>query len=479
VQVLLADQLGRLRIVASEGEHVAEGRLRSARRRQVFTSQQPVFVSPRSSPGDALAIYPLVGGGDSVGVVEVVAPSQAIEERREVLEAVVAQSAAVFASAREKQDSENALRAIGAMLQLAGDLMRSETPVSAVRATVQLCHQYLGVPIAGLLPDRSGVGWFVAAVRGIGSRKRSEFRTSSAQPGVRASRDVETNRLASRFRAIVGCDHVDAVRAEDAVLLVANASPAYGEFLDSAGSLLDRALDHVGAVSWAHLRNDNLDLGIAWTAHELRGPLVGARAALDHLLNAKGGVKNRELLHQTRAELQQLADLVDPLLRWSAGSGVLRRRPSDLVRIAGEAVASCRLEFGERLVVVEAPERLRVRADPAQLRLALANVIRNALIYSPPASPVEVVVRKKDGVAQVCVKDRGPGVPAAERHLIFDPFARGRASLHARGGKGLGLFIASRIIDAHGGTIRVRSARPGATFCIELPREKRRATSTS
>jgi signal transduction histidine kinase len=121
-----------------------------------------------------------------------------------------------------------------------------------------------------------------------------------------------------------------------------------------------------------------------------------------------------------------------------------------------------------------------VQADGPQLRGAIGNVVRNALAYSPSSAPVTVVVEDRGAVVRVRVRDRGRGVPEEERHLIFDPFARGRAGNGVRDGRGLGLFIARRIIEAHGGCIGLRAARPGAEFCIELPTfGKGRASSAS
>ncbi len=146
------------------------------------------------------------------------------------------------------------------------------------------------------------------------------------------------------------------------------------------------------------------------------------------------------------------------------------------MRIVREAVESCSLEFPDRSVIVEGPDGVPVRADAQELRGAVANVVRNALGYSPPTTPVIVCVETDGDVARVLVRDRGPGIPAAERHLIFDPFARGGAADGGRGGKGLGLFIARRVVEAHGGVIGLRPVRPGAEFCIELPLADGRST---
>jgi len=354
------------------------------------------------------------------------------------------------------------------MLELSAALLRAETPAAAVRSAVQGCFAHLRVPLVGLLPDRAGTGWFVAAARGIGVRRGDIVRSIEGVSALQLGRSTRS-RLTVRVAQVVRNDRVEAIAAGGAVLLAMDVRPDHRAFLRTAGSLLSEALTHLGAVGWAQMRNDNLDLALAWTAHELRGPLVGARAALGHVRIDDQGPKSGELLQQTRNELEQLADLVGPLLRWSAGSSSLRKRQVDLVQVVGEVVMSCRNEFDHADLVVRAPDTLLIRADARQLLGAIGNVVRNALTYAPQGSSVAIDVEADGESARVRVRDRGPGVPAAERHLIFDPFARGRLTSETRGGKGLGLFIARRIVEAHGGSIGLRSVRPGTEFCIELP----------
>jgi signal transduction histidine kinase len=177
----------------------------------------------------------------------------------------------------------------------------------------------------------------------------------------------------------------------------------------------------------------------------------------------------RELLRQTNQELSYLSELVDSLLRWSIGASGLRRRRTDLGRLASEAAESCMLERGERRVEVTSSRPATVMADGKHLRTAVSNLIRNALQYSPWDHPVSVVVQGGPGCVRLTVKDDGPGIPLAEREVIFDPLARGEAGRASRAGTGLGLFIARRVAEAHDGRIWVDSTGPGATFHLELP----------
>lgn len=468
VQVLLPDQAGRLRVFAADGAPVAGGRLRSSRRRQVFGSLTPQRIPVNEPQGWSIGIYPLVADDLAIGVMEVAAPSRHLEERREVIDAVIGQSANVFRSVVDGQERTSTVRSMGIMLRLATDLLRAESPSSAVRSTVQRCFEQFGTPVVGLLPDRSGSGWFVAAVGGVGARRRATLVRYAEEISALGRSSATRDRLTDRFAAIVGRDHAETTDAGGAVLLTVDVKPGRRAILQMACSLLSESLDHIGMVEWARMRNEHLDLALACTAHELRGPLAGVRVALDHVEIDDPGPQSRELLRQTKDELGQLAELVDPLLRWSAGPNSLQTREVDLVRLVREAVASSSLEPERAEIVIETPDRLMVCADGPQLRGAIGNVVRNALAYSPPSQPVTVIVEDLEALVRIRVRDRGRGVPPKERHLIFDPFARGRDADGVRDGRGLGLFIARRIVEAHGGRIGLRPADPGVEFWIEL-----------
>lgn len=481
VQVLLPDRAGRLRLFAADGAPVAGGRRRSSRRRQVFGSLTPQRIPVNDPQGWSIGIYPLVADDLAIGVMEVAAPSGHLEERREVIDAVIGQSANVFRSVVEGQERSSAVRSMSIMLRLATDLLRAGSPRSAVRCTVRRCFEQFGTPVVGLLPDRSGPGWFVAAVGGVGAKRRALLVAYAEEISALGRSGSTRDRLAGRFAAVVGRDHAEATDAGSAVLLTVDAQPGRRAILQMAGSLLSESLDHIGMVEWARMRNEHLDLALACTAHELRGPLAGVRVALDHVEIDDPGPQSRELLRQTKDELGQLAELVDPLLRWSAGPNSLHTRQVDLVHLVREAVASSSLEPGEGSdVIIETPDHLMVRADGPQLRGAVGNLVRNALAYSPTSQPVTVVVEDLHAFVRIRVRDRGRGVPLEERHLIFDPFARGRDAEGVRDGRGLGLFIARRIVEAHGGRIGLRPADPGVEFWIELsPSGEGRSLSAS
>jgi K+-sensing histidine kinase KdpD len=436
----------------------------------VFRTGHAIHVPIQGSVGVSLGIFPLIHDEDTLGVVEVLGPTAMVQGRVDVLTALVGQSALVLNSAHLQSEAERALAGMNSLLQLASEFVWAATATEVIRLAVRACHDQVGVPIVGLLPDRDGWGWFVAAGEGVGSRKRATLHAS-----VRTSQgEVDGKRLRlpllrARFRHAVGGRQVVALRADPAVFLLSDVPDGHDDFLNGIESLVKGVIPRLGRLG---SRPSPSEMGIAWTAHELKGPLMGARAALDR---ATAGTareeEGRELLRRTKEELGQLSDLIDPLLRWSTGAEVLKRRRVDLVEATREAVASSCLGMPPHRVVVDAPDRLFVRADPLQLKSAIANVVRNALLYSPPDSSVNVRMDFEHRRARLVVSDSGPGIPDEEREAVFGPFQRGGSHGMARTGSGLGLFIARRVLEAHGGSIALRSSKTGASFVLELPEE--------
>jgi signal transduction histidine kinase len=134
-----------------------------------------------------------------------------------------------------------------------------------------------------------------------------------------------------------------------------------------------------------------------------------------------------------------------------------------------DSVSTAAIGQDEVPVVAHVPASVpTVRGDGERLRQVLANLIENAVKYSPAGEPVEVRVAREDGMVHLSVSDRGPGIAADDQRLIFEKF--GRVTGGSKPGTGLGLFIARSITEAHGGTLTVSSAPGrGATFTVTLP----------
>lgn len=216
----------------------------------------------------------------------------------------------------------------------------------------------------------------------------------------------------------------------------------------------------------------DLDRALVVAAHELRDPLLGARAAVEHVLtDAPLSTDDAALLRRTEQELTQLAGTVEALLRLGVGTARPRRRRVDLVGLTRQAISSCSLRPGPERVRFRAPERLHVAGDPVHLRTAVENVVRNALAYSPRGSVVNVDVTAAGDRAEVSVRDRGAGLAQIARlpDPTADPTVERAPAVD--GGHGLGLFIAQRIMDAHGGDISCHASPdgPGTVFLLRLP----------
>ena len=205
-------------------------------------------------------------------------------------------------------------------------------------------------------------------------------------------------------------------------------------------------------------------------SHDLRTPLATIQAALDGLQDAGIALDERDraaLLESVRVEHARLKRLVENLLdlsRLQAGAAapVAEVWPAD--ELVDEAVTSLP---GRGRVFVTRPEQApNVRVDAVQIERVLANLLENALRYSPPDEPVTVALDTVAGELVIRVSDRGPGIPEAERERVFAPFHRLEGREH---GAGLGLAIARGFAEANGGRLEIVPGRSGTTFVLSLP----------
>ena len=200
-------------------------------------------------------------------------------------------------------------------------------------------------------------------------------------------------------------------------------------------------------------------------SHELRTPLTtitGSLSALrDDSLAEKAAVR-REILANALEASDRLDEIVEDLLslsRFESGMLVLVRRPTELAELARAAISRAGPELSSRSVEVRAAEDELALVDPALAARLAANLLRNAARYSPPDSPLDLVLESRPGALAILVRDHGPGLPPEELVSVFSKFARGRAA--RGGGLGLGLAICRGIAQAHGGGIVARNASGG------------------
>ncbi len=210
-------------------------------------------------------------------------------------------------------------------------------------------------------------------------------------------------------------------------------------------------------------------------AHEFKTPLTSIRAATTSLLSApeQSLATRMELLGIADEEAEHLRDLIDnavEMARLDSARIEVQLEPSSVTGILREVVGSISKGIEAHRVDVESEQDdPEIPADRRLIKLALKQLVDNALKYSEPDSPVSIVVHRADGVVDIDVTDCGSGIPASEQARVFDRFWRSSAVKKQQPGSGLGLGIALAIARAHNGNLTVTS-RPGTTtFRLSLP----------
>jgi two-component system OmpR family sensor kinase len=215
---------------------------------------------------------------------------------------------------------------------------------------------------------------------------------------------------------------------------------------------------------------------VADASHELRTPLAVMRAELDvSLRQGSLPAEAREVLESAREEVDRMARAVDNLLalgRLEEGRLELLTEPVDLRHAVADAAGPLvSLAAAKDVRLVTDGQSCRALADPHRLKLALTNIIENAIKFTPPGGTVSARTWSRDEEIGVAVDDEGPGIPDTDRAQLFERYFRGDdpSSGDVRG-TGLGLAIAKEIAAAHGGRIWVED-RPlgGSTFSIAVP----------
>jgi len=257
---------------------------------------------------------------------------------------------------------------------------------------------------------------------------------------------------------------------EDARFLVAVAN--------LAGAALERRrLESEAASLTLEREADELKSTIiSSVSHELKTPLSAATARITGLLEEGEGCDARRVRDELLAVSEDLtrlnAAIVDLLDVSRLESDAWRPQPElyEVSEILGTVLSKVPPEQRTR-VVFDLPQATPfVHVDFSQMVRALANIVENALAYSPADQPVLVSVEENSDNVLIGVEDRGPGVPDSEKTQLFGKFFRGSAAVAVPGGTGLGLAIARDIVESQGGSIVVEDAKPtGARFVVTLP----------
>jgi signal transduction histidine kinase len=227
-------------------------------------------------------------------------------------------------------------------------------------------------------------------------------------------------------------------------------------------ALVDQQADFVAAVS-----------------HEFRTPLTSMRH-LTELLESRGVTSDERKAHYYHLlarETERLQRMVESLLsfgRMDANAYMWQLEPEEVKRIVNRIVDEFRNESiaeGRQVHCVIEDKLPAIRADREALARALWNLLENAVKYSEAGTPVHVFARRQDHSVLLGVRDHGMGIPRAEQRRIFQKFVRGsKATRSGVRGVGVGLALVARIVEAHGGSVRLESEPGhGSTFTMVLP----------
>jgi signal transduction histidine kinase len=465
LRIRIRDESGELRVIFSDRRSKDEEFDRFSDASEALRTKGTV-IEANASADASIANVPMISRGEIIGVLEIRASRESLMEAMPSLEAVASQAAILFRNLQRGNELDREISMRRHTISLTRELFTAPSPEAAVQTVVRFCWEQARAPSAGWLCGKDAMLMRLVTVAGMeDERAHSMTQGMASVPRWDLLTPSEQERIREQFTAIGDVEQCVTIEAGEVLVLTGALPPSLAAVVHE---LLRDVLDQLATVARAHRRNKQLDVALAWTAHEFRGPLAGVKALLEQEMEAEdpGARDTMERLH---AEVVRLLDIVEPVLDSAVGSSHLRRQRSNLVRLTEEAVAALDQEADRKRVTVSGSSRATASVDRALFGVAIANLIRNAVTYSFPESDVIVSVRVARGRAEVSVTNRGPEIPASEHETIFDPFIRGRTSRAHSGGRGLGLFIARRIVEAHGGRIEVESSNSRTVFQINVP----------
>lgn len=240
------------------------------------------------------------------------------------------------------------------------------------------------------------------------------------------------------------------------------------------GMLSEISLKAFARAKEAERDKDNF---MAAVAHEMRSPLsvIGYANALNRMTgiehpNDQLDVIDRQVHHLNR----MIEDLLE-VSRVARGKIKLERRDADVTTVIAEAVERAKplIESHRHMLVVQTPSRpITVNVDPVRIVQVLGNLLTNAAKYTPDGGQIFVRAELLEQDVVIKVRDNGIGIDAEELPRVFDLFAQSAASRdRSAGGLGIGLALARKIVEVHGGTIVARSSGRdcGSEFAVSLP----------
>ena len=213
-------------------------------------------------------------------------------------------------------------------------------------------------------------------------------------------------------------------------------------------------------------------------AHELRTPLAALQLQAQMIERSRNDEERGEAMARLKGGLQRATHVVEQLLTLARQEGGQAERPQqtvDLHALAAQVVterAALAQAKSIDLGLVGEESRVEMHGEAGPLHILLSNLVDNALRYTPAGGRVDVGVERAEGAVRLKVVDTGRGIPAEERHRVFDRFYRGESGTEVPG-SGLGLAIVQRIAQRYGARVVLSDGPGGTGLCVlmEFPRE--------
>jgi two-component system sensor histidine kinase KdpD len=360
-------------------------------------------------------------------------------------------SALVDLATRRRDDALRARAEARALAAMAGTVLQDPEPLPKLAQELATSFQLDGVAVFSWTGD----GWHVEA---------------SAGPAPPADPEEAEESFTFAEGSVLAWSGEE-LRARDREVLSAFATQL-------ALALHGRRLQAEAATATALAKANELRAALlAAVSHDLRTPLASIRAAATSLLSEEvdwDPASSKQLLQTIDEEAERLNTLVGNLLdmsRLQTGSVVISEKTIGIEEVVATAIVSLHVP-PERIQVDVAETLPRVKVDPTLLERALANVIDNALYFSPEGVPVHVEAAALGDELHLRVVDAGPGIPVEDRELVFQPFQR--LGDHPNGaGVGLGLAVAKGFVTAVGGELVIEDTPGGGcTMVVTIPIER-------
>jgi len=206
--------------------------------------------------------------------------------------------------------------------------------------------------------------------------------------------------------------------------------------------------------------------------HELKTPISITKLNLETLSKHRLDPQLQEkIIQKTLHETDRLNDLCNNILlasRLEGGNYIFHKEPLLLDEIAMQSVHQFNGRFPDRQIELEAEHMVQLSGDPLLIKMLINNLLENAIKYTPRNTPVIVKVGQDKEGLKLAVTDFGPGIPEAEKPLIFDKFYRmGDEQTRSSKGTGLGLYLCKKIVKDHNGILTVSDNQPnGSVFKV-------------